>query len=225
MRITHYLRIFRAMLVLTALLVPTMLGAQNVTMDARNVSVQEAVTILQSQGNYTIVINADDVDLQKRISVSAKDAPLSEVLSQIFAGQNLDFAVTGNTVSVTRSKPAYQNATPKTAFTGVVVDRYGEALIGASVVDRKSGKYALTDDKGEFSIDKLTFPVVLTVSYLGFDDQEFNISGRESQPFSFVMTTENCHSFGYDRQRVIGDDAWRRHQRALSATGGKRHAQ
>ena len=111
MRITHYLRIFRAMLVLTALLVPAMLGAQNVTMDARNVSVQEAVTILQSQGNYTIVINADDVDLQKRVSVSAKDAPLSEVLSQIFAGQNLDFAVTGNTVSVTRSKPAYQNAT------------------------------------------------------------------------------------------------------------------
>ena len=135
MRITHYLRIFRAMLVLTALLVPGKLGAQNVTMDARNVSVQEAVTILQSQGNYTIVINADDVDLQKRVSVSAKDAPLSEVLSQIFAGQNLDFAVTGNTVSVTRSKPAYQNATSKTVFRGVVVDRNGEALIGASIVD------------------------------------------------------------------------------------------
>ena len=191
MRKTRYLRIFRAMLVLTALLVPMMLGAQNVTMEARNVSVQEAVTILQSQGNYTIVINADDVDLQKRISVSAKDAPLSEVLSQIFAGQNLDFAVTGNTVSVTRSKPANQPATPKTAFRGVVVDRYGEALIGASVVDRKSGKYALTNDNGEFAIDKLNFPVVLTVSYLGFDDQDFSISGRESQPFSFVMTSEN----------------------------------
>ena len=191
MRITHYLRILRAMLVLTALLAPMKLGAQNVTMDARNVSVQEAVTILQSQGNYTIVINADDVDLQKRISVSAKDAPLSEVLSQIFAGQNLDFAVTGNTVSVTRSKPAYQNAASKTVFRGVVVDRNGEALIGASVVDRKSGKYALTDDNGEFAIDKLAFPVVLTVSYLGFDDQDFEISGREGQPFRFVMTSEN----------------------------------
>ena len=75
---TSQLRILRAMLVLLALLVPMFLGAQNVTMDVKNVSVQEAVTILQSQGNYTIVINADDVDLQKRISVSAKDAPLED---------------------------------------------------------------------------------------------------------------------------------------------------
>ena len=66
---SSHLRTLRATLVLLALLVPVFLGAQNVTLDARNVSVQEAVTILQSQGNYTIVINADDVDLQKRISV------------------------------------------------------------------------------------------------------------------------------------------------------------
>ncbi|MBO4670933.1 MAG: TonB-dependent receptor plug domain-containing protein [Bacteroidales bacterium] len=85
-----------------------------------------------------------------------------------------------------------QDATrPDTSFRGVVVDRYGEALIGASVIDKKSGNYALTDESGAFIIDKLSFPVVLTVSYLGFDDQEFTVTGQESQPFSLVMTSEN----------------------------------
>ena len=122
---TGFSRMLRVTLVLLALLLPMFLGAQNVTMEVKNVTVQQAVTLLQSQGNYTIVINADDVDLQKRISVSAKDAPLSEVLAQIFAGQNLDFTVKGNTVSVNKPKVA---DSPKGTFSGIVLNRDGEPL-------------------------------------------------------------------------------------------------
>ena len=62
-----YLRLMQAMLVGILVLMPAVLRGQNVTLDLKNVTVQEAVTQLQSQGNYTIVINAEDVDLQKRI--------------------------------------------------------------------------------------------------------------------------------------------------------------
>ena len=188
---TCLLRMLRATLVLLALLLPISLGAQNVTMEVKDVTVQQAVTLLQSQGNYTIVINADDVDLQKRISVSAKDAPLSDVLAQIFAGQNLDFTVKGNTVSVTKSKQTGSAASFKGPFTGIVRDRDGEPLAGASVLEKKSGKYALTDDKGAFTLEEITFPSVIVVSYLGFDDQEFKLTGRERQPYGLVMTSEN----------------------------------
>ena len=190
---SSHLRTLRAMLVSLALLVPILVGAQNVTLELKDVTVQEAVTMLQSQGNYTIVINAENVDLQKRISVSVKDAPLSEALAQIFVGQNLDFSVSGNTVSVTRRKsaPQAQAGPVKAPFKGVVVDRNGEPLIGASLIDKESGQYALTDDNGEFSFDELTFPAALTASYIGFNDQDFQLTGREAQPFSVVMTSEN----------------------------------
>ena len=78
---SDFLRSLRSILVTVALLLPAWLSAQNVTLNLKDVSVQEAVTQLQSQGNYTIVISADDVDLQRRVSVSAKDMPLTEVLS------------------------------------------------------------------------------------------------------------------------------------------------
>ena len=187
------LRLVRVMMVALALMLPLGVSAQNVTLNLRDVTVQEAVTQLQSQGNYTIVINSDDVDLQKRISVSAKDAPLKDVLAQIFSGQNMDFSVSGNTVSVTRHKAVAQApAQPvRMPFRGTVTDRSGEPLIGASLIDKNSGAYALTDEKGEFSFDGITFPAVLTVSYLGFSDQDVSLSGRESQPYSIVMTGEN----------------------------------
>ena len=48
---SSHLRILRATLVSFALLVPVFLGAQNVTLDVKGVTVQQAVTLLQSQGN------------------------------------------------------------------------------------------------------------------------------------------------------------------------------
>ena len=55
---SDFLRSLRSILVTVALLLPVWLGAQNVTLNLKDVSVQEAVTQLQSQGNYTIVISA-----------------------------------------------------------------------------------------------------------------------------------------------------------------------
>lgn len=183
-------RFVRMAMLLAVLLLPLGLFAQNVTLLLKNVTVQEAVTRLQSQGNYTIVVNSEAVDLQKRISVSAQDQPLDKVLAQIFAGQNVEFVISGNSVSVNR-KAAQPASARKTSFEGFVTDRSGEPLIGASVMDKKSGKYALTDEKGSFFLDGISFPATLTLSYLGFDDQEVVLSGRERQPYTIVMTSEN----------------------------------
>ena len=188
-----YLRLMQAMLVGILVLMPAVLRGQNVTLDLKNVTVQEAVTQLQSQGNYTIVINAEDVDLQKRISVSAKNAPLSEVLAQIFAGQNLGFSVNGNTVSVGRQKttPTAAASPARMSLKGTVVDRSGEPLIGASLVVKGTNLYALTDEAGAYTLDNIPVPATITVSYLGFDDQEVTLSGRESSPYTITMTSES----------------------------------
>ena len=188
---SDFLRSLRSILVTVALLLPAWLSAQNVTLNLKDVSVQEAVTQLQSQGNYTIVISADDVDLQRRVSVSAKDMPLTEVLSQIFKGQDLDFSIHGNTVSVTRHKTV-ASVPGKNSLRGVVLDRSGEPLIGASLVDKASGAYAISDENGAFTMTGITLPTVLTVSYLGFDDQEVSVTGKERQPITILMENENA---------------------------------
>ena len=116
MRKTGLRYILRTMMLSLSLLLPLGLSAQRVSLELKNATVQEAVTQLQSQGNYTIVINSDDVDLGRKINVSAKDAPLSEVVAQIFAGQDLDFEINGNTVSVVRRKAQPAAAAGKSGF-------------------------------------------------------------------------------------------------------------
>jgi TonB-linked SusC/RagA family outer membrane protein len=207
MRISILRRIVRAMVFSLFLLLPLGLGAQNVSLELKNATVQEAVTVLQSQGNYTIVINSDEVDLGRRISVSAKDAPLSEVIAQIFAGQNLDFEIKGNTVSVFKHKPTASGPV-KGNLKGTVTDREGDTLIGAYVQVKGSSLYAITDESGAFSIDGISWPAVLVVSYLGFDDQEVSLTGRERQPYNIVMLHESTELeevvvVGYGTQKRV----------------------
>ena len=142
MRISILRRIVRAMVFSLFLLLPLGLGAQNVSLELKNATVQEAVTVLQSQGNYTIVINSDEVDLGRRISVSAKDAPLSEVIAQIFAGQNLDFEIKGNTVSVFKHKTTASGPV-KGNLKGTVTDREGDTVYPKGRQKREIGSAEL----------------------------------------------------------------------------------
>ena len=89
------------MIVFCGLMTPLSLSAQKINLSMKNVTDQEAITALTQSENYSIILNADEVDLGKRITVSAKDASINEVLEQVYAGQNGSYAIDGNKISVT----------------------------------------------------------------------------------------------------------------------------
>ena len=99
------LRRLLLMVVFCVFLAPLSLSAQKINLSMKNVTVQEAITALNQSENYSIILNADEVDLDKRITVSAKNASINEVLDQVFAGQNVSYVIDGNRISVTRKQP------------------------------------------------------------------------------------------------------------------------
>ena len=76
------------------------------------------------------------------------------------------------------------------SVSGTVVDKFGEPLVGASLVD-KSGKYALTDNDGNFTLSGISLPADVTISFIGFDDKVVTLTGAEPTPFVITMDTEN----------------------------------
>ena len=77
------------MIAFCVFMTPLSLSAQKINLSMKNVTVQEAITALNQSENYSIILNADEVDLGKRITVSVKNASSIEVLDQVFAGQNV----------------------------------------------------------------------------------------------------------------------------------------
>ena len=64
-------------------------------------------------------------------------------------------------------------------ITGNVVDETGEAVIGATVMEKGTKNATVTDFDGNFTI-KMESGKVLTISYIGMQSQDVNVAGKTS---------------------------------------------
>ena len=187
------------MVVFCGFMAPLSLSAQKINLSMKNVTVQEAITALNQSENYSIILNADEVDLGKRISVSAKDATIGEVLNQVFAGQNVSYVIEGNRISVTRKQPE-PKVTPaaqtKKTIKGTVTDSAGEPLVGASLMVAGTSQGFLTDLDGNYEMTGVNFPATIIVSFIGYTDTEIKMTGNEKSPYNIVLD---------DSQNILDD--------------------
>lgn len=88
--IKHY----RTLLLVFALFCNTVvIQAQNVSLKLNNVTVKEAIEAVKKQTGKSFFFNVNDVDLNHRVNIDLKDAPLGKALSQILQGQDIDYEV------------------------------------------------------------------------------------------------------------------------------------
>lgn len=74
-------------------------------------------------------------------------------------------------------------------ITGTVVDANGEPIIGATVQLKGTGKGAITDLDGNFTIDALGSEGMLVVSFVGYVTREISLSG--SSALRIVLVEDN----------------------------------
>ena len=193
---------FLLMAVFCGLMVPLPVSAQKINLSMKNVTVQQAVTALNQTENYSVILNADEIDLDRKVTVSAKDASVEEVLDQIFVGQDVSYQINGHRISVTKKQPAADPDSGPGAggksgtVSGKVTDAYGEPLIGASLMVVGTTQGFLTDIDGNYEITGVRFPARIIVSYIGYTDIELSLTGSEASPYNIVMD---------DNQNILDD--------------------
>ena len=61
-------------------------SAQSINLNLNNVTVKEAISMISQETGYTIVVNSDVVNLDKKVSVKATNGTIKTVIDQLFAG-------------------------------------------------------------------------------------------------------------------------------------------
>ncbi len=205
-------RHFVLMAIFCGLMTPISLSAQKIDLSMKNVTVQEAISALNKSENYSIILNADEVDLNKRISVSAKDASINEVLDQVFAGQEVSYVIEGRRISVTKKQvqpqPQVVAQQQSTIVKGTVVDNYGEPLIGAGVLVKGTTKGGITNLDGHFEVSGVTYPVTIVASFIGYSDQEVVLNSPSDSPCMIILSSDQNYLdevvvVGYGTQKKV----------------------
>lgn len=152
--------------------------AQDISLRINNVTVKEAMEQLKKASGYSFVFSSTDVNTKQRISVSVEDATIEEVVKQVLSGQpGLSYEIQGKKIIV-KKEQVQKKTGKKIQVTGIVKDTKGDAVIGATVMEKGSTNGTITDFDGNFILN-VEEGAPLEISYIGYKSQQLKaIAGK-----------------------------------------------
>lgn len=154
--------------------------SQDISLKVSNVTVKEAMEKLKKESGYSFVFSSQDVNTRKRISVSAKDAAIEEVVKQILQGQSgLEYEIKDRKIIIKKASSQVPNAGKKERIKGKVTDANGEPVIGATIMEQGTLNGTITDIDGTFTLDAVVGGL-LEVSYIGYKSEVLPVASGKA---------------------------------------------
>lgn len=154
--------------------------SQDISLKVSNVTVKEAMEKLKKESGYSFVFSSQDVNTRKRISVSAKDAAIEEVVKQILQGQSgLEYEIKDKKIIIKKASSQVPNAGKKERIKGKVTDANGEPVIGATIMEQGTLNGTITDIDGTFTLDAVVGGL-LEVSIPGYKSEVLPVASGKA---------------------------------------------
>lgn len=173
-----------------------------VTINKKNVQLESILNEIESQTDY-LFIYQEDVDVTSKKTISAKNKPVSEVLSTLLSGFSIFYKMEGNHIILT--KKSTETVQQKQQIAGVITDKLGEPLVGVTIKIKGVDQGSITDADGKFSLNANSGDV-LQVSYIGYLSQEIQLHNNS---FLNIIMQEDIKSLdevivvGYGTQKKV----------------------
>jgi len=153
----------------------------------KNKSLDQVLRAIESQSSYKVLFNVKQVNVYKNVTVDVKNAKLEDALKTCLAGTGLKYILQGRTIVITL---ADKKETPVNGIEikGVVRDRSGELLPGATIMIKNTTTGVTTDVNGGFTIVVPKTGIMLKATFVGYKSKEF--VAEEGKELVVVMEEE-----------------------------------
>lgn len=152
-----------------------------VSLKMKDATVEEVLNQLEEKTNYHFLYNSKLINVDRKVSIEAKNEAIDKVLIRLFASTDVKFDIAGDQVILSRKEDSGQQqpTSNKKTVRGFVKDATGEPMIGVSVVEVGTKNASITDISGEFllSVDE---NATLKVSYIGYLPKDVKVKGKNS---------------------------------------------
>lgn len=182
---------------------------QTVSIHVKQATVVEVFRLVEKQTPFRFLFDKSLESFATRVSLQYKNAPVSQLLSDIDKQTGLQFKTSGTTISVAvKNKPSQVHPgvdAPKREITGIVLDSTGEAMVGVSVSVKGSRVGTGTDVNGRYILS-VPEDATLEFSLMGYRKQEVSVAGKDK--INMIMreassSLEEVVVVGYGEQKKI----------------------
>ena len=180
-------RIIKGLFVLCLILVCAAASAQGkVSLEVNAQPFKAVIEQLKGMTGYEFIFNDRYIDMNRKVTVSVKDASLKDVLDVIVADSDMEYSVLDNKVVFSRKpveqgRAATDNGNSEKAdniLAGRVIDLGGEPVLGAAVFQTGTSNGVVTDFDGSFYIMLEGKNPVIEVQALGYISQSIEVRNR-----------------------------------------------
>lgn len=190
----------------------------SITLRVSDCTIEEVLHKIERESGFSFFINSKNLNLNRRVSVSASEKNIFQVLEQVFAGTNVEYKILDNKIVLTakETKVTQQKTKP---VAGTVKDKNGEPLIGVSIMEKGTTNGTITDIDGNYKLATQTTSPVLVFSYVGYQSKDVPVTGNivnvtlddATQELNEVVVTalgirKEAKALSYNVQEVSSDE-------------------
>ena len=154
------------------------------TIDAKNETVESVLKSIEEQSGFSFFYNTNQINLKRKVSVSALNENLMTVLNEVFKETKISYVIKDKSIILSDKQPNGVSEREMQTIKGIIVDNKGDVIIGANIQVKGTSTGTISDSDGHFTLNA-TPGSVLEISYLGYVTQYVNIGNKTD--FSFVL--------------------------------------
>lgn len=162
------------------------------SMEKKSVGLVEVLNELSVKSGYEFFYNDDEV-VGVSVSVSVKNATVTEVLERVLKGTTLHYQIVDNVIVISPKKIEQPRKEGTWLITGVVKDNKGELLPGVTVMIKGTTLGTASGIDGKFKlqfIDTENKSVTLVFTFIGMVTREIKVNGYVKENLEVVLQTD-----------------------------------
>ncbi|MCG8578975.1 MAG: TonB-dependent receptor [Bacteroidales bacterium] len=182
---------------------------QQVKLKLKKASLLEVISEIEKQSDYKFFFSPQSIDVEKTINIDIEDKNLATVLEEVFSNSGVDYRIIDNQIILTATSTAMENASAqqKIIVTGMVTDVNGEPLPGVNVFEKSNPTNGvITGIDGNYSIELSSSDAVVSYTFIGYEGQDVNVTGRSSINITLVEEFTDLNEIvvvGYGTQKKV----------------------
>lgn len=176
---------------------PLFAFSQRVNLTEYNSNLKDVLEKIKKQSGYGILYTSSMVTNAKKVTVTLKNASLSEAMDMVLSNQPLSYTIEKNTVILKRKQLHAQiqktESIQNILVQGKVTNTKNVPLPGVSVRAKNARLSTITDEKGDFKLE-LKAADVLVFSSIGFETQEISVGQNTSLTIALAESSQELEA-------------------------------
>jgi hypothetical protein len=164
----------------------------SISIKAENKEIRKVLDQIEQAAKVRFVYSSNTIQVDRKVSVTATNRKLSEVLNMVLRPHNISYRLVGGQILLqtgnARKTDSFQNA--EQSVTGRVTDEKGDGLPGVSVVEKGTQRGTVTDVEGKFSIEAAGAESVLVFSFVGYTSKEITVGNQSIIDMSLTVDSK-----------------------------------